>query len=353
MNFLILVHMLKPFFRFRLTGLAVAAVFLISLFSGQALGREQANIVLEVPVAYATGEVCSIQNYVDRDPGPGYRDYTCGFLTYDGHKGTDFRVTGPTTMEPEVRVLAAAPGIVRAVRDGMPDVSIRETGKKAVKGREAGNAVIVDHGHGWETQYSHLLRGSVAVKKGQRVTTGQTLGLIGMSGMTEFSHLHFGVRLHGVFVDPFVGVTDRDGCGFVEKPLWSEKALKSLAYVPTGLLGAGFTSSVPRAEDVRQGKHRAGFFSTLSPMILFWTDLFGVQAGDKVEMRLLSPSGEILAAHEDTLKKHLAQSFLYIGKRRKGGLWRTGTYVGEYVLRRSADGKTLKVISIRREVRVR
>jgi len=193
----------------------------------------------------------------------------------------------------------------------------------------------------------------VAVKKGQRVATGQTLGLVGMSGMTEFWHLHFEVRLRGVSVDPFVGVTNRAGCGFVEKPLWSEKALKCLAYVPTGLLGAGFTSSVPRAEDVRQGKHRAKLLSALSPIILFWTDVFGVQAGDEVEMRLLSPNGEVLAPHKNTLKKHLAQSFLYIGKRRKGGLWQTGTYVGEYALRRNADGKTLKVINIRREIEVR
>ncbi len=353
MNFFILVRMPKVFLRFRLAGLAPVAVFLAILLSGPALGQGQANIVLEAPVACVMGQVCSIQNYVDRDPGPGYRDYTCGFLTYDGHRGTDFRVPDLTIMESGVRVLAAAPGIVRAVRDGMPDVSIRETGREAVKNREAGNAVVLDHGHGWETQYSHLRKGSVTVKKGQRVTTGQTLGLIGMSGMTEFPHLHFEVRLNGVCVDPFVGVTDRAGCGFVERPLWSEGAGKSLAYVPTGLLGFGVTSSVPRAEDVRKGKHRAEFLSALSPMILFWTDVFGLQAGDQVEMRILSPKGEVLAAHKDILKKPQAQRFLYIGKQRKERLWQNGTYVGEYVLRRSAAGKTLEVINVRREIEVR
>ncbi|MDY7001590.1 MAG: M23 family metallopeptidase, partial [Thermodesulfobacteriota bacterium] len=195
--------------------------------------------------------------------------------------------------------------------------------------------------------------GSVTVKKGQRVTTGQTLGLIGMSGMTEFPHLHFEVRLHGVFVDPFVGVTNRAGCGFVEKPLWSENALKNLAYVPTGLLGSGFTSKVPRAEDVRKGKHRAEFLSALSPAIIFWTDVFGVQAGDEVKMRILAPTGEVLTVHEDILKKPQAQRFLYIGRRRKAGLWQTGTYVGEYALRRRASGKTPEVINIRRKVEVR
>src|SRR6185503_18489146 len=44
---------------------------------------------LDVPVACEMGKACVLQNYVDRDPGPAARDYRCGMLTYDGHKGTD------------------------------------------------------------------------------------------------------------------------------------------------------------------------------------------------------------------------------------------------------------------------
>ena len=346
------VWMAKPFLKICVALLTLAAVFLtgFSLVSA-ATGGE--NLVLEMPVGCVPGRNCSIQNYVDRDPGPGYRDYTCGFLSSNGHRGTDFRAPYPVVMGPGVQVLAAAPGIVRAVRDGMPDISIRKTGKEAVKGREAGNAVVVDHGHGWETQYSHLRKGSVTVKKGQRVVTGQVLGLIGMSGMTEFPHLHFEVRRHGLAVDPFVGLTDRDGCGFAEKPLWSKEALKKLSYVPTGLLGAGFTSGRPDPEKARQGKHQAEFLSPLSPAILFWTDVFGLQAGDEADMRILGPAGKVLAAHRDTVKKPLAQRFLYIGKRRKEPLWRTGTYTGEYILRRNTSGKKTVIINIRREIEIR
>lgn len=55
---------------------------------------------------------CHIQQYVDRDPGPGWRDFTCGGLAYDGHKGTDFALPSLARMTEGVDVLAAAPGTV-------------------------------------------------------------------------------------------------------------------------------------------------------------------------------------------------------------------------------------------------
>jgi hypothetical protein len=45
-----------------------------------------------LPIDCEIGKSCVLQNYVDRDPGPGARDYRCGPLAYDGHKGTDIRV---------------------------------------------------------------------------------------------------------------------------------------------------------------------------------------------------------------------------------------------------------------------
>ncbi len=135
--------------------------------------------ILELPVAGQIGALCVVQNYVDQDPGPGGRDHTCGSLTYDGHKGTDIRVPGRPEMAAGVAVLAAAPGVVRARRDGEADRAASQAGP------EAGNAVVLDHGGGWESQYSHLRQGSVAVATGQRVAAGSRLGLFGWSGRAE------------------------------------------------------------------------------------------------------------------------------------------------------------------------
>ncbi len=68
------------------------------------------------------------------------------------------------TMKEGVPVVAAAPGVVTGMRDGMPDVDVRKIGAAALMGRDAGNGVVIDHGDGWVTQYSHLRNGSVAVK---------------------------------------------------------------------------------------------------------------------------------------------------------------------------------------------
>jgi murein DD-endopeptidase MepM/ murein hydrolase activator NlpD len=63
-----------------------------------------------------------------------------------------------------------------------------------------GNAVILDHGLGLYTLYSHL--NSIDVKDGAAVTKRQIVGKTGETGLAAGDHLHFGVYLHGVAVLP-------------------------------------------------------------------------------------------------------------------------------------------------------
>ena len=63
-----------------------------------------------------------------------------------------------------------------------------------------GNTVIVDHGYGLQTLYSHLSR--IDVEAGQSVDTGQRLGLSGETGLAGGDHLHFAVLVGGLPVDP-------------------------------------------------------------------------------------------------------------------------------------------------------
>lgn len=63
-----------------------------------------------------------------------------------------------------------------------------------------GNSVILDHGYGLQTLYSHLSRMDVVV--GQEVATGERLGRSGQTGMAGGDHLHFAVLLGGLPVNP-------------------------------------------------------------------------------------------------------------------------------------------------------
>jgi murein DD-endopeptidase MepM/ murein hydrolase activator NlpD len=63
-----------------------------------------------------------------------------------------------------------------------------------------GNAVIIDHGLGLATLYAHM--SAMQVRLEQNVSRGEVIGISGMTGLAGGDHLHFGVAIHGQFVDP-------------------------------------------------------------------------------------------------------------------------------------------------------
>ncbi|MEJ2589462.1 MAG: M23 family metallopeptidase [Deltaproteobacteria bacterium] len=69
-----------------------------------------------------------------------------------------------------------------------------------------GRVVRVDHGHGLETKYAHLKKS--LVKKGQRVKRGDRIGLVGNSGKTTGSHLHYEVHVNRQPVNPLRYILD-------------------------------------------------------------------------------------------------------------------------------------------------
>ncbi|UCE53406.1 MAG: M23 family metallopeptidase [Desulfobacterales bacterium] len=63
-----------------------------------------------------------------------------------------------------------------------------------------GRTVFVDHGCGLFSMYSHL--NHIGVKIGQKVAKGDILGRTGSTGLAGGDHLHFGILIHGTFVNP-------------------------------------------------------------------------------------------------------------------------------------------------------
>ena len=63
-----------------------------------------------------------------------------------------------------------------------------------------GHVVHLDHGDGSQTRYAHMSR--ILVEAGRFVTAGETLGLVGSTGISTGPHLHFEIRLQGRAVNP-------------------------------------------------------------------------------------------------------------------------------------------------------
>lgn len=293
----------------------------------------------QLPVACTLGETCFIQQYFDRDPGPGVADFACGPLSYDGHDGTDFAVPTLAAMAAGVDVLAPADGTVRAVRDGMPDIAANDPAAPALAGRDCGNGVVIDHADGWQTQLCHLARGSVAVRPGERVAAGQPVGRIGLSGRTEFPHVHLTVRRDGAAIDPFHPDPEA-ACGTARATLWADPP----PYRPGGILGIGLATGPPSFEAVKAGLPEPALPRT-APALIVWAHLFGTRAGDRLALTITGPGGTVVA-QTVTLERTQARAYRYAGRRAPPGGWPAGPYAATVTLIR--DGAVLETVSLTR-----
>jgi len=310
----------------------VATLFSILVLFCPYVKGYAAQPVLQLPIACRPGLDCYIQNYLDHDPSPGWQDYTCGPLSYNSHRGTDFALPTLKMMEEGVNVLAAAPGTVMAIRDNEPDVSVRIRGLEALAGKDAGNSVRIRHAGGWETQYSHMKKGSVAVQVGQKIESGTILGQVGLSGNTEFPHLHFSLRFRGRDIDPFAPQPQK--CGTPQSTLWAPSLKEALKYRPSGLLNAGFSAEIPQRELVDAGAYTAKHFAIDAPSLILWSVIYGIQAKDSIELRLFAPDGQLLHHEQRQATKNQAMLFAYTGKRLTAPNWPPGRYRGQITLTR-------------------
>ena len=95
------------------------------------------------------------------------------------HQGIDYSIGEGSS------VFATADGVVKEISD---------------KNSTLGKTIIIDHGNGYQTSYSHLLES--LVKRGQQVNRGDVIALSGNSGLSLAPHLHYEVRYNDMRVNP-------------------------------------------------------------------------------------------------------------------------------------------------------
>lgn len=289
-------------------------------------------ITLSLPIACEPGVDCWVVNYVDLDPGPGREDYRCGEMSYDGHKGTDIGLANEGRIQENVPVLAAAAGKVVGTRDGEEDLGTAGIQAAKAAGKECGNGVRIDHGNGWATQYCHMRKGSVIVQPGQEVSAGDALGAVGLSGMTQFPHVHLSVVHGSDVVDPFRGVLEGgESCGLGRQPLWDDRALASLAALkaPT-LLDAAFFDRVPDSSVAAAGDAAVTSLSPKAEALVVWYRVVGIEPGDTGRITITAPDGTVVTDDTRTFDAVKAVMFQAAGRKNGGETFPNGLPLGTW-----------------------
>ena len=101
------------------------------------------------------------------------------YRTLKSHQGVDYTIAEGSS------IFATADGTVKEISD---------------KSSTLGKTIVIDHGNGYKTSYSHLL--STLVRKGQKVQRGDIIALSGNSGLSLAPHLHYEVRYNDLRIDP-------------------------------------------------------------------------------------------------------------------------------------------------------
>lgn len=97
-------------------------------------------------------------------------------------------------------------GIDIAIAAGTPIVAAKAgTVVTASYSAGAGNYVMINHGDGVFTVYMHA--SSLAVSVGKKVAQGDLIAYVGSTGVSTGNHLHFGISVNGVYVNPLLYVS--------------------------------------------------------------------------------------------------------------------------------------------------
>jgi len=162
---------------------------LVAMFTNQ--GRSTRIVRYDYPdghSAYFTPEGVSIRKAFLRSP-VNYTRITSRFSRSRRH--------------PKLHQFRAHRGVDYAAARGTPikaagDARVESIGYKGGYGK----TIVLRHGAVYTTLYAHMSRFARGLRRGQRVSQGQTIGYIGSTGLATGPHLHYEFRLRGVHRNP-------------------------------------------------------------------------------------------------------------------------------------------------------
>ncbi len=115
---------------------------------------------------------------------------------------------------------------VMATADGVVSLSGRNRGY--------GNSVEIRHDNGFVTRYAHLSAVAVGARAGSRVSQGETIGFVGMTGLATGPHLHYEMHRNGAPIDPLtVDIPVVDPIPLIERARWRAELAGRLAILRT------------------------------------------------------------------------------------------------------------------------
>ena len=160
------------------------------------------------------------------------------------------------------------------------------------------------------------------------IWNGQILAQVGLSGLTQFPHVHLSLRHNGKVIDPFAPAPDAT-CAPPSGNLWQVTPPAP----PGALIRIGFAPAIPDYGTIKAGQAARDHLSPDAPALVLFAYAYGGLTGDELVFEITGPDGPVLR-QSAVLDRNQAQYFRASGKRLTRGLWPNGHYTGTVTILR-------------------
>lgn len=169
-----------------------------------AIAREQFSVTTPPPPkpvlpSAPRGYTSTAETFTNNPDSAVQWPFTQGVPISDGFGYRNAPCAGCSSLHQGLDMNPGAGTPIQIIADGV----VAEVGNPS---GELGVYAIVDHaidGQRVSSLYAHMLSGSLRVQVGDQVKVTDIVGQVGNTGMSTGAHLHFGILIDGVAVDPF------------------------------------------------------------------------------------------------------------------------------------------------------